>query len=813
MIGNKAANLRKLKQFLGDTVPDFVVIEADWGMEELRRFDGVLTQDNAAEVSEKIRAHWEENYRDRALAAIRDVAIPWERCAVRSSSSLEDGEKASFAGQFATYLDVARKEVPERVWDCFLSAFCENILVFLVQKGIPLSSLSMSVIVQKMVHADCAGVYFGANPQGILNESVITVDAGLGENVVSGKTRPTSYYYNRTDCLYYYDGERDYLSREQIEELIRIADSAGERLSIEYPDMEFAVENGKIHVLQVRPITTCAHWASKSPLIFDNSNIVESYPGISLPLTCSFVNLIYAGVFRDVCRRVFKNDGILQKFSGVFRQMVGNANGRVYYKISNWYTILLALPFHKKIIPVWQEMMGVKNKKYDTNNVELRFWQRALTYIHVFTELFATPRNMDRLNAEFLQIQGVFRDTFRTGLSNAQLLDLFETLEERLFSCWGVTLLNDLYAFVFTGLLKKRLSAKYGFGADRVNRFIAGISNIESMKPIRALLDLCCAKESLDDSAFQKRFAQYIEDYGDRNVEELKLESRTFRSTPSLLERKIAEFTADPERLRDIRAKMLAQPLESQSFKGDFITRYLSAQCNRGIANREISRLNRSRIFGFVRSIVEEIGKNFARDGILDAYMDIHYLTLSEIYGILGRHRDGMEKSLDLERMEPKRIVAKRKAEYGMYALLPAYSRIVFADSEFNKSHTSVNSHRVYHDIGTLQGTPCSAGVVTAEALVVTDVTKIGNVAGKILVTKMTDPGWVFLLTHAAGVISEKGSLLSHTSIISRELKIPSIVGVQGLVDSVETGDILRMDGNTGTIEIIRKASHESSTV
>ena len=69
----------------------------------------------------------------------------------------------------------------------------------------------------------------------------------------------------------------------------------------------------------------------------------------------------------------------------------------------------------------------------------------------------------------------------------------------------------------------------------------------------------------------------------------------------------------------------------------------------------------------------------------------------------------------------------------------------------------------------------------------------------------MTDPGQVFLLATAKGVISEKGSLLSHTAIISRELKIPSIVGVENVLDIIKTGDTIKMDANTGTIEIIRK--------
>ena len=69
----------------------------------------------------------------------------------------------------------------------------------------------------------------------------------------------------------------------------------------------------------------------------------------------------------------------------------------------------------------------------------------------------------------------------------------------------------------------------------------------------------------------------------------------------------------------------------------------------------------------------------------------------------------------------------------------------------------------------------------------------------------MTDPGWVFLLAIAKGVISEKGSILSHTAIISREIKIPSIVGVEDATTIIKTGDYIKMDANTGKIEILKE--------
>ena len=102
-----------------------------------------------------------------------------------------------------------------------------------------------------------------------------------------------------------------------------------------------------------------------------------------------------------------------------------------------------------------------------------------------------------------------------------------------------------------------------------------------------------------------------------------------------------------------------------------------------------------------------------------------------------------------------------------------------------------------------LTGVPCSAGQAEGEALVIKDVKDAKDVKGKILIARMTDPGWVFLLASASGIISEKGSLLSHTAIISRELGIPAVVGVTDATDIIKTGDTVKIDGTSGKIEIV----------
>ena len=721
-----------------------------------------------------------------------EVALPSPAglYSVRSSANVEDGAEVSFAGQFQTFLNVPGSEVKDRIREITNSLNGDNVKTYAENHGINVSDIRMNVLVQEMIDSDISGVVFTANPQGILNESVITVGRGLGEGVVMSSVETTSYYYNLTDKICYYEGREDLLTPERIDELIDISERI-KPLFGEYLDVEFAVKDDTVYILQVRPITTLK---TDDPLIMDNSNIVESYPGVSLPLTTSFVDLVYSGVFRGVCARILKNDKELSKHDDVFLHMTGHVNGRVYYKISNWYTVLKFLPFNKKIIPVWQEMMGVRNKTYNDDDVRLSFFVRTATYINSLYELMSAPKHMKKLNEDFIVINDDFYRKFDPSMTPQQLVELFNDIKVKLFDCWDVTLVNDMYSFIFTGLVKSRLKKKYGKTDKEINDYISGISDIESMKPVIEITRLALKKDELSKEEFEQQKKEYIKKFGDRNLEELKLESRTFRSTPELLDQRIEEYRKDMPRLQKTWESFEKEKQPSEKY--DALTRSYVKKASLGIYNREISRLNRSRIYGIVRLIVDTMAVRYKEQGIIDDAFDIYYLTIDEVLG-LAKTPDDMKKT-----------VLERKEKYRLYRELPPYSRLIFSDREFDKNHISVNSYTREPSGNELQGVPCSGGIAEGEALVITDINNIGDVKDKILITKMTDPGWVFLLTSAKGVISEKGSLLSHTAIISREIGIPSIVGVKDLLLMIQSGDKIRMNGDTGKVEIIKKGEN-----
>jgi pyruvate,water dikinase len=196
-----------------------------------------------------------------------------------------------------------------------------------------------------------------------------------------------------------------------------------------------------------------------------------------------------------------------------------------------------------------------------------------------------------------------------------------------------------------------------------------------------------------------------------------------------------------------------------------------------GIKNREISRLNRSRLYGMVRRIFKSIGRRVFGDN----QHDIFYLTIDEVF------------SHNFDR----KLIENRKAEYEKYAKLPCQNRIVLRDGvPENERENGVAS-------GVLNGTGTSPGVFEGQAVVLSYPDIDADVNEKIIVTKTTDPGWVFLMCRAKAIVAEKGSIMSHTSIVARELGIPAVVGVENAASLIKTGDILRLDANAGRVTIV----------
>lgn len=745
---------------------------------------------------------------------------PSGRAAVRSSASLEDGENISFAGQFCTELNLPVGEIGAAVRRVGRVPDSSGFQEYCKINRIEPKAIEVSVIVQQMIEAELSGVIFTANPQGILNESVVVIGRGTGENVVEDKTDTTTYYYNHSDGVYYSEQRRDspLIDEEMLMALLRQAEKIkeifnaksmdggiqGDAPDMEY-DIEFAIKDDEIFILQARPVTTLGQVAC--PIILDNSNIVESYPGITLPLTQSFIREAYYQVFRSVLLRLTHEPETVAGLEDILRNMVDTVSGRVYYRISNWYDVILFLPFSKKIIPIWQEMLGVKNKAVTSHlDKKIGFITHARTALSFVQLLLTCPRLMEELYDYFQEIIADFVSLDLARAESGEILAHYQKLMHKVTEKWDLTLVNDMYAFLYTGMLKSYLRMRKIPDADvEANRCISGQSDIESMKPVRALAELAAIAKSQGElprlkairdresylgyaalgGAVAGKITEYIERYGDRNAEELKLESRTFRTNPELLIQKIVQYAEAGISIPE------GQYAPAVPLKG--MGKFLEKRASLGIRNREKSRLNRSRLYGMMRSMMLQIGENLAAAGQISRQSDIFLLTYEEVEQAVA------------ERTRMQEIVERRRELYGRFGSLPAYSRLVFAGKVFDKSPRNVGGMKAAALADRLEGTACSGGKARGEVLLVENPTEQIDTAGKILVAKMTDPGWVFLIAGAAGIVAEKGSLLSHTAIISRELGKPAVVGVDHATRLLRSGDLVEIDGDTGQIRVITR--------
>ena len=720
---------------------------------------------------------------------------------VRSSADLEDLEDSSFAGQFSTFLDVCPEELDSCIKKCFESKANPGVAAMELKKlqenrdsgtktrisENPVPPV-MHVIIQQMVPAELSGVFFTQNPLGILSEAVTVAGAGAGINVVEDRVPVTTWYDSRTDQVSYHTSQpgAPLLPEEIHRELLS---SAGKLEAIFGAglDVEYAVAGGILWFLQVRKITTLRH---STQIILDNSNIVESYPGITLPLTADFVTRQYGNIFKGVMTRLSGSQRISRMYQNVFDQMTACYNGRMYYRIENWYGVIGFLPFSKKIVPLWQEMLGVRKEDTPESPMRASFLQKFSVAMHTFYYFFRSPAKMKQLNRDFLQIESKFRELKDRPASLSSIREFYDEMETTVMGKWDYTLINDMYTFLHTGIFRW-LMRKKGIEESKIQELLSEITRLASLKPVQELLSLALLwKKHGDCGEFKDRMEQYLDRYGDRSVGELKLETETFRESPERLMEHIRQYAGMP--MPDLQALEQKTAASGSGTDSGDTSRYgrlagYFLRCARaGIENRELSRLNRTRLFGFARSLFLRAGKLLAQEGRIHAGRDVFYLTMDEIFADPGG---------DL-----KSLAEQRKFIYGSYAAYPSYTRVIFDGTIVSKPCLDLPLKTDLSASGILQGIPCSPGKVVGPVLVADGTIPKEDTAGKILVTRSTDPGWAFLLAPAAGLISEQGSLLSHTAIIARELKIPALAGVRGAVSSLKDGDIVELDCEFGLV-------------
>jgi pyruvate,water dikinase len=208
-------------------------------------------------------------------------------------------------------------------------------------------------------------------------------------------------------------------------------------------------------------------------------------------------------------------------------------------------------------------------------------------------------------------------------------------------------------------------------------------------------------------------------------------------------------------------------------------------------------RLARTKIFDVFRSMLRSIGATFQREGVLDRADNIFYLTVDEMWGYIK----GAAVTTDL-----RALVALRRRQYDAYrdpTFAPPPRRFETRGLPYLASEFAEQPRADGKTAGSpLKGLGGCPGVVTGVVELVRD-PRQARFNGDILVAEHTDPGWTALYPAYAGILVERGGVLSHSMIVAREFGVPAIVNVENLTRRLCTGDRVRMDGRTGKIEVL----------
>lgn len=180
-----------------------------------------------------------------------------DKVAVRSSANCEDQINSSFAGQFETYLGVFKDKIFDKIKQCWVSVFTEQVFTYCNFHQIDFSSIKMAVIIQEMIMAEKGGVIFTRDVFNHNKDKVIIETAkGLGEKVVSGLVNPQRMIFSKEKkkCIEGAIGlEKQVLTLNEAEKLFKIALKI-EKIFGQPQDIEWAIENNIIYILQSRPI-------------------------------------------------------------------------------------------------------------------------------------------------------------------------------------------------------------------------------------------------------------------------------------------------------------------------------------------------------------------------------------------------------------------------------------------------------------------------------------------------------------------------------------------------------------------------------
>ena len=854
VVGGKGANLGELSRIDGIRVPEGFCITTEAYKRissQTPEFNDLLEQlsllkvedrESIGEISKKIRSVIEGTVIakeiDEAVTHFMAKFGDKNAYAVRSSATAEDLPTASFAGQQDTYLNIIGKEaILKHISKCWASLFTERAVIYRMQNGFDHKKVHLSVVVQKMVYPEAAGIMFTADPL-TSNRKLLSIDAsfGLGEALVSGLVTADCYKVQEeeivdkmiatkkvaisglkeggteTEPIAPDQQKTQTLTEQQILQLARI----GRQIEAYFgcpQDIEWCLADGTFSIVQSRPITTL--------FPIPEANDQENHVYISVghqqmmtdpmkPLGLSFFLLTTRAPMHKAGGRLFV-DVAQQLASPVGREMLVNVLGQHDPLIKDALKTIIErrdfiqlLPDDKQEKTPGKSNQGPSLADYKALNeydpaIVSDLIKRSETSIEELKQNIQTKSGSDLMDFILEDIQQL-----KKSLSGPQGFGVIMTamnasswINEKMKKWLGEKNVAD----TLSQSVPNNITAEMGLAlldvADVIRPYPEVIEYLQQVKDdnfLDELLKFDGGQETRD------AIYAYLNKYGMRCVGEIDITKPRWSEKPATLvpiilsNIKNFEPHASKRKFEQGRQEALKkeqellerlQQLPDGEQKAKETKRMISLVRN-FIGYREYPKYGMiNRYFVYKQALLKE-AEQLVQANVIHEKEDIYYLTFEELREVVRTNK------LDYQ------IISKRKDEYKLYEKLTP-PRVITSDGEIIAGEYK----RENLPAEAIVGLPVSSGVIEGRARVILNMEDADLEDGDILVTAFTDPSWTPLFVSIKGLVTEVGGLMTHGAVIAREYGLPAVVGVENATKLIKDGQRIRVHGTEGYVEIL----------
>jgi rifampicin phosphotransferase len=767
--GGKGANLGELTRIGMPVPPGFVITTAGYEkfVAENQLQESIVralrkSKDGAAIREIFLKSHMPQGVEQEISKVFSELRL--ETAAVRSSATAEDLPGAAFAGQQDTYLNIREKELFDAVKKVWASLWTERAIAYRERLGIDHASVKIAVVVQQMVDAKIAGVMFTANTiTGAREETTIDASPGLGEAVVSGEVVPTHLRLKKRlfgwTVVERRKGQYEVkLDDRTLRKLARLGKTI-ERHFDSPQDIEWAMADNKLYILQARPITALPAPVPKAGKLarFMASNFAEIFAFRPYPL--------------DMETWIATLGSALEPLVGLLgvRWSLKNA-----FELEDGVAVKFNINFPHPTIKTLLAPFSLLSLAY--KNDPLR-WQS---------------------DPQIAKAQARARDLESRDLTALSWNDLLKSLTEA----------REI-TFIAAGDVRRRYFPGAAFAAARLRLFLflvrrganfgvllSGVPNktIEANRELEKLADLLRSGTDVKDPDFVHKFEAFLDRYGHRESVLGSAHEPTWKDAPELVLDMIHSFAKQPAEQKNgtpewqkARNEVLKLPLLRLAFL-HFSFLSMLAKARLVLQIREDTHFYATLSLPIFRRTLFECGNRLVRVGILEREEDIFHLTLDELEKIDDAN---YPSSVIIENL--RAAVARRKKKRTELKGKPLVDPRVFMSNVSMKD-------------AIVSGMPGAPGIAAGPARIVRSPTEFKKlVKGDVLVAPFTNPAWTPLFERAVAVVVDSGSVGSHAAIVAREYGIPAVMGTVEGTTKLKNGTIIRVDGTRGAVFAVTK--------